>query len=380
MKKMFTVALLFLFIIGITDIAIAQSTDQSDTDNSGNIRDKISKDAIEKRGKQLLKTANNRLNIIEKLDREEKKINNIENKLQKKEKEIEQKRLFVEKKKEMMEKKHEFIQNKNDVKRMKEKLMSSCNDNNQNENCADSKKELKRNAKPYLINSIETMIKITENLKTSVENSDLEGKNMIIEKINNKIAKLNDLKTRVDNTDESASEEEIKAVAKEIKEEWNKFKRELKLNSQRIINKKMTGILERAGKLETRLDRMLTKLNSQGYDTSTLEPMIRKFKENVRLARDNYDKAKIKYMEADISSANYISLIKEARQFVVLAHNNLQDAQLNLKDITTELRKRNNPEALKDISETESEEEIEDTIPTTTLQETTTTVQLSDNN
>ena len=89
MKKMFTVALLFLFIIGITDIAIAQSTDQSDTDNSGNIRDKISKDAIEKRGKQLLKTANNRLNIIEKLDREEKKINNIENKLQKKEKEIE---------------------------------------------------------------------------------------------------------------------------------------------------------------------------------------------------------------------------------------------------------------------------------------------------
>ncbi len=292
---------------------------------------------------------------------------------------MEMKQRFMEQKKNLMEKKEAFMNTKRDVKDVKDKIRELCKDNKENERCKLQKKQLKENAKPHLLRSAETMIKILENLKTRVENSDIEDKTAAIETINNKIAKINEIKSKIEAINESTTNVDIKAISKELREEWTSFNKSLKLHSQNVFNNRMSGILVKAEKLETKLDRMLNKLKEQGFDTSLVESDIQKFKENVKLARDNFDKAKAKYEEAKASGAREGTAIKESKDLLKTAHKNLQDAQHNLRDIIVKLKQsRQGQESLKDLTEDEDTETTTTTTiqgtTTTTVQETTTTL------
>ncbi len=331
MKKFIFIFLILIMVFGIVDYAYAQRSDR------GN----------------------------DKPDRSNDKSNTREQK----QKIMEQKEKFMEQKRQLMEKRDSYMETKKNVMDLKKSIKEACKTAPNNENCKIKKRELKQNAKPHLLRSIETMIKILENLKTRVESSDMENKAAITDKINAKISKFNELKTKAEAINENTTNEEIKSLAKQIKDEWKGFGKEIKMHSNRVINDKFAGVLNKAEKLEIKLDRMLAKLKSQGYDTSLVESDIAKFKDNIKLARENFEKAKAKYQDADKNNANYDALVKEAHDLIVTAHNNLKDAQHNLRDIITKLKQsRQGQDAIKDI---ENEEET----TSTTLQESTTTTQ-----
>lgn len=255
------------------------------------------------------------------------------------------------------EAKEKFKDSREKIKENREKLKECVG--LKTDKCNNIRATVKANAKPFLTNSADAILKLLENLKNKVEASNLEDaeKAELIAEVDASIAKINEAKASADALTEGATNEEIKESAKEIREAWKEARKDVKRIAGELVHFRVGEIIKKAEKLEERLNMVLEKAKANGKDTSALQGLIDQFHQKIADAREKYEQAKQKYTEAK-TAGDVDAVVKEANALLKEAHKDLKEAHSILKNIVRELRAKN---AEKEIEETkESTEETED--------------------
>lgn len=171
------------------------------------------------------------------------------------------------------------------------KLDKACKENNQSEDCKKAKVELLAAAKEHFISQADHIIKTLEKIKSRVLGSeDLsdEEETKLIAEIDAEVAKINDIKSRINS---AQNKEELLKAAKELKEEWNKIRHQVKRFAAMVVGSRMSGIIVTSKHLEVKLDKVLVRMTENGKDISEVQPLVDEFHKEIELARTEFKDA-----------------------------------------------------------------------------------------
>ena len=84
------------------------------------------------------------------------------------------------------------------------------------------------------------------------------------------------------------------------------------MNSVRVVNAKIGGVIVKSEKLQERLDNAVAKLSEEGKDTSDVEGLVAEFGSLVDSAKEHYELAMDKHEEASATEGDVSNLMKEA--------------------------------------------------------------------
>jgi chromosome segregation ATPase len=258
--------------------------------------------------------------------------------------------------------KERYAQAKSMVREVKG-VIAKCREEDGSERCVQARSQIKVHSKDFLSNTADRIINVLEKLKAKVEaNEDLteEQAAEMIEDIDAKIAEIQAAKESAENLTNVSTKQEIQEAARVLKQKWVKTRVVAKRNAGRLVNEKIGGIIVRAEKLQVKLERILAKLESQGYDTSGIEDKLAEFDAEITAANEKYEAARAQLETR--GEAN--RLMKEARQNLKNAHFILKDIFFSIKGIADGQRLLEAPaeelEEEDEIEEDEEEPEVED--------------------
>lgn len=233
----------------------------------------------------------------------------------------------IEMKNEMMEKRKEMMEDQKDrikaIKDEKPKIKENADDfvkrckKQETSECKEKFNNLKENLGNHYVNVLEMLEKQLNIIK---------GSGIDVSK---QVDSINALKTRVNAINEQTTKEElrklhsdIKSLTKEIKEFHQKSKRMIALN-------KFGGVLNKAEKLEKKLDKILENAKRKSGDTSKLSSLIEEFKSYVAKAKE-YQTEITRLTDGNMS--NVTELMKKAHAELKEAHTVLTKIHQELKD------------------------------------------------
>lgn len=212
-------------------------------------------------------------------------------------------------------------------------------------------------SKEFLLNTADSLIAALEKVKEKVEASeDINSTTYaeLMEELQNVIAELEMAK---DNLEDAETVEDIRAAAAELKELWPDAKRLLKRGTGRLLNSKIGGIIARSEALESRLERIIAKLEEEGIDTSFIDGMMDDFSQKVQLAKDKYELAREKWTQAK-TPGEVDDIVREGNEFMKQARDYLEEANQKIRDIIREIKTQNQGSlAIEEAEEEEAEED-----------------------
>ncbi len=235
------------------------------------------------------------------------------------------------------------------------------------ENCEELEAKILQNAKDFLIRTADSMINHLEKVKTTVQgNEDLtdEEASEIITKIDAEIKELQDAKAKVE---AATTKEELKEASKTILAAWKKINRYTLFHIAKIVNARHGGIIVKLKHLELRLQKVLEKMEENGKDTSTIQPLVDEFNVHLEAAKTNFDLAEQKFKEfkdlPEPKGETGNKIIQEAQGYMKEARNHLKLAQEKLKGIVKAIKDaKGNTELAETTTEeaedTETEEQV----------------------
>ena len=268
-----------------------------------------------------------------------------------------------------------FEKSKEEFMAAKVELETSRKDLNEAIKNKDEKKTIE-SAKKFLSRTSDALISHLEKIKTQVQ----ENKNIpedrvktIVADIDAEIAKVKSIKTEIE---AATTKEQIKAVAKKLREEWNKIKNLVRLHSDRVISARVEGIVNQGLVLEKRLDNILAKAKEKGINVS-VDAELKSFSEKIAASRDAYKQAQAKISDAldlrakgePADSDKIKQLLADAESLLKQARDSLKEAHDVLKTIVQKI-KGASPDAK--LSEETEVEVAEETSAGTTTQTNTT--------
>lgn len=161
---------------------------------------------------------------------------------------------------------------------------------------------------------------------------------------------------------ESATPEELKEIAQEMKQAMRETKIKFGLAKDLVHAKRVGLVLQRAEKLETKLQDFIEKWN---VTNCSIENLTEQFNTKIAEARENYNESVDLWQQFKESVQNHepnTELLREAQEKMQLAQLNLKEAHVILKDIIIELRECKQIEKVEgnETEENESEEEPEE--------------------
>lgn len=224
-----------------------------------------------------------------------------------------------EKRKEMMKDQKDRIKaikdEKPKIKGNADDFVKNCKTQGTNE-CKEKFNNLKGNLGDHYVNVLEMLEKQLNMMKESGTD------------VSKQVESVNALKTRVSAINEQTTKEELKkihsdlkALTKEIKEFHQKSKRMMALS-------KFGGVLEKAEKLEKKLDRILENAKNSSKDTTALSSLIEEFKAHVSKAKE-YQAGMMKMVDG---------MMKDMTELMKKAHAELKEAHTVLTKIHQELK------------------------------------------
>src|SRR3989344_4747063 len=156
-------------------------------------------------------------------------------------------------------------------------------------------------------------------------------------KIDSDIKAVTDAKIKVEALNENSTSEEVKAAAKELREAWMHAKKTLRITNALVVETRVGLIVERADKLELRLNNLVAKLEAESKDTTELKAKIDEFNHHIDTAREKRKEAlnvliEIK-IEEDVNAEDRQEAVAKAHALLVEAKNHLKEAHQILKEI-----------------------------------------------
>ncbi len=190
-------------------------------------------------------------------------------------------------------------------------------------------------AKHFLLKGTDAMIMRLEILQIKIKHSDIENKDEIIDTLDGYINWLSEKQKEIE---EATTREELREIAREIKEKWQSTRVEIKKIAGLLIITKIDKIIDRSEGLEQRLEERISILKKQGYDTAELENLLQDYKEKIELAKQKRDKAKEKFSQIS-SPEDADRLFREANAFIRDANKYLRESFRVLKQLLREMHK-----------------------------------------
>ncbi len=221
-----------------------------------------------------------------------------------------------------------------------------------NLNSEDQEQVLER-TRAFLTKTVERMelhLEIMESWTERIHISE-ERRALILAGIEDKEDQLEEYKTQIESTQ---TLEEMRSLAKEIKESWREFLPRSKHISGELLTAKIGGIIEDSEDLAVSLQERLDTLDQDAEEVVKMQELLDEFNTNLDLAKEQYDLAQGLYSEIDdVSDAN--DLFKETKEFVFAARDYLREAHKSLRELVKEYR-----DFTGEVPENDSEDDEED--------------------
>lgn len=200
----------------------------------------------------------------------------------------------------------------------------------------ENKAAYEEQARAFLERTVEVLIKRLESLKTWVSNrgalSD-EDKAAIVAEIEEDIRWLTEKKGEIS----SASGEQIKEKAQEVRQYWRRHRAKVKKVIGQIWGARLNWAIARFEDASEKTAAKIEELKEAGVDTTELEAWLNDMNEKIDLAKEKYEAAKAKY-EAISSAEEANQLFNEAHQFIKEARDYLRQAHQKLREIIRKMK------------------------------------------
>ena len=217
------------------------------------------------------------------------------------------------------------------------------------EECIKIKKNLAVNSKEYLNNLADMIIENVKKVRFKVQSSEKltdEQVEDILERGAVLIGNVENIKEKIDGINEDTSKESIREVANVVKAEFKDVKKFVKkvksLMQERIVAK----VLVKFDALESRLERVLERMEEEGMETTKIDELLDQFSENIFDARSNYKEGLKAQDNDDDDAMKYFAISKEA----------FKDAKTTLKEIVKFVKGEGGWQILQNTPDEEPEE------------------------
>ena len=200
--------------------------------------------------------------------------------------------------------------------------------------------------KEYLVKISDVMINNLEKIKSKVQENDNipeDTANAIVTAIDAQIADLNDIKTKAQN---ATTKEEVKELAKKLRQKWDAYQHFARLYAARVISARVQGIINEGLVLEKRLDRILNESEAKGIDVD-VDAEVTEFHDDITTAKDKFKQAHdklsaallLKVQNTGNTTTNQVkqlvdeanALLKESRDALKAAHDVLKEIVQKIK-------------------------------------------------
>ncbi len=201
---------------------------------------------------------------------------------------------------------------------------------------AENQAAYEEQAKNFLDKTITVLIKRLTVLKDWIsnrENLPAEDREAILSEIDEDISWLQAKQALIS----SATPEELKAYAAEVRDYWRRHRWQMKKIIGHIWSARLDWIIGRFEEAVTKAENKINELKAQGYNTAQLEDWLADLKEKINLAKEKQQAAEQQYQSiSNLSEAN--SLFNSSRQFINQAHQYLREAHRQLIQIIKEMK------------------------------------------
>ncbi|MBT6773899.1 hypothetical protein HOA91_00870 [Candidatus Woesearchaeota archaeon] len=288
MKKMFALAVLAIFMLSIVPAALAEEVADGATEQEP-------LKATKEPGKQAKKVLADTKNGL-KLTRE---------------------RLRLLKTKHL-EAKEKFQEQKQNVLRIRDRVKACQEDS---EECQKNKKDLKVGVKNHLVKTSDLILRSLEKLVDQIENAKNltdEEKEEALAKVTSMEEELTAKKAELEALGSEVTAEEIRAGIKELKELWNRIRKEQRWIVTQLINNKMGNVVDKHDEFYNAMEMRISGLEEKGVSEADLEAVKRiadKFKEAVEQLKADQEEAEEAWANAK-SDPDALELAKEKQKVV----------------------------------------------------------------
>jgi len=221
--------------------------------------------------------------------------------------------------------------------------------------CDQKKKDAITHAKRTLTHMANAILEHLEKAKQRINEaedlSEEEAKDLLT-KIENHQAAIKDSLAKIDALPEDATPEQIREVAKTIKDMWKEIRSVMKKTVGRLVNAKVGAVIVRSRHLQVDLDRVLARMAEAGKDTSAVESLVDQFNTQLSESKLSYEKAQELFRTDKVD---------EAQRAMSAAHNSVKQAHQTLMQIFRTLKSQGESVTPDSDEASEAEEEaIED--------------------
>ncbi|MFA6461076.1 MAG: hypothetical protein WCV90_02325 [Candidatus Woesearchaeota archaeon] len=328
--KIMALLILAIFIVSVVPLAWAEDNSTEDTPEQvsevedGSVED-VTKEATKERkefGKELKqKFEEKKVEIKEKA--EEIRANHEE---------------WIKEKSDKI--KEQYESKKKELEQLKEKR-SACGGEGKNNStdCEDKKLELKKGVKQHLINTLnlidDSYARMIQKVNQSTGLTEDEKQTLLTQ-----VASLEEnllvQKAKVEAMADNSTNAEFKDAIKELKKVWQDTQKAQHRLMASLISSRMDSIAEKHNEFQTSLDAKIEQLKQKGVDTTELETLAEKFKQQTEQL--NLDRVAAE--EAWVAAINKDSL-EQSKEATGKVKEDLKQTQQTLREFLEKFRELN---------------------------------------
>ena len=234
---------------------------------------------------------------------------------------------------------------KNNWKEAKDKL-DSCRDTE--DNCFEDESDAIESGKEFLLGAAERAMTYFEKLKSKIESSDDISEARAQALVADIDSVLNRLESIVEMIRDATTKDEVNSAAKELRKVWEVVKEKGKAHATKIIQAKLSDLIERAYATGERVEGAVANLEEEGTDVSEIDALLDNYYALLEKTRDIHAQAEEiredarKQITEDMSPELRKDIgerLKEANEKTKDAKEVLKEAHKTLRDIVKLLKK-----------------------------------------
>ncbi|MBT4823827.1 hypothetical protein HON88_01365 [Candidatus Woesearchaeota archaeon] len=169
----------------------------------------------------------------------------------------------------------------------------------ESEKCAEHNEKMLEKAKAWLVRSIDVLDKHLNKIQERVKSSEDLSEEDATKMLEDVEAGLKRLRTLREKAEAATTKEEVRAVAKEVKKFWSKYKVSSKGYAIHLAQGKVEDIIKKSYQLERKLEAILKGAELRGIEiTEEVDSLVDEFSENTEEARAHYEKSREYLREA----------------------------------------------------------------------------------
>lgn len=240
----------------------------------------------------------------------------------------------------------EGLKEKSQICKAEEKLTSGTA-------CQSKKLELKKGVQQHLVKTIELIENSYERMIEKIgESTGLseEQKQTLLTQVSVLEATLTAQKEKLQAMSENSTNQEYKDAIKELKKMWQETSQMQHRLMADLVNSRMDNIAEKHEEFQTTLESKIAQLSAKGVDTTELEALAEKFKQETDQLNADREAAKAAWVSA--ADKDNLETAKEATEKVKEDLKQTRDTLREFLEKFRELNRESNRQGVEDSNET----------------------------